>query len=288
MFSNLGGVNIKNPASKLFQFSISHIFGHLRYKMKDTKAILQKIITINEQFPNGLPHSAVNVGCDVKKLYPSVDKQMGLVAIRKWLGLYPNPDGLPVELIMDLAQICVDENTCEFLDQFFSPNCGTATGPPHACDFADIFVAELDDIVAQRLVEEEVQTTGWTVYRDDGWLMALNGGDDVRVIEEILQNLHPNIEWEVNPRGPTIQPFVNVDGSVVDRTTLEHLDLTMHIVDNKLETDIYAKDIPIYISTKSCHPPQVFKSVAKSVGLRLRMNCSLDRFLTPRIEEQLS
>ena len=56
-------------------------------------------------------------------------------------------------------------------------------------------------------------------------------------------------------------------------------------MDNKLETDIYAKDIPIYISTKSCHPPQVFKSVAKSVGLRLRMNCSLDRFLTPRIEE---
>ena len=85
--------------------------------------------------------------------------------------------------------------------------------------------------------------------------------------------------------GPTVQPFVNPDGSVVDRTTLEHLDLTMYIVDNKLETDIYAKDIPIYISTKSCHPPQVFKSVAKSVGLRLRMNCSLERFLTPRIEQ---
>ena len=71
----------------------------------------------------------------------------------------------------------------------------------------------------------------------------------------------------------------------MDRTTLEHLDLTMHFVDNKLETDIYAKDIPIYISTKSCHPPQVFKSVTESVGLRLRMNCSLERFLTPRIEE---
>ena len=102
---------------------------------------------------------------------------------------------------------------------------------------------------------------------------------------QLLKNLHPNIEWEINPRGPTVQPFVNPDGSVVDRTTLEHLDLTMHIVDNKLETDIYAKDIPIDISTKSCHPPQVFKSVAKCVGLRLRMNCSLDRFLTPRIEE---
>ena len=56
-------------------------------------------------------------------------------------------------------------------------------------------------------------------------------------------------------------------------------------MDNQLETDVYAKDIPIYISRKSCHPPQVFPAVVKSVGLRLRTNCSLDRFLSPRIEE---
>ena len=253
--------------------------------MKDTKAILQKILTINEHFPGGLPEGSVNVGCDVKKLYPSVDKLMGLAAVRKWLVLHPNPDGLPTELIMELAQICVDENTCEFLGHFYCPNSGTATGPPHACDFADIFMGELDEKMVRRLDESEVQNTGWTIYRDDGWLVAINGEEDNTVIEEILQNLHPNIEWEVNPRGPSILPFVNQDGSVEDRTTLEHLDLTIHFVENKLETDIFAKDIPIYVSTKSCHPPQVFKSVAKSVGLRLRMNCSLDRFLTPRIEE---
>ena len=133
-----------------------------------------------------------------------------------------------------------------------------------------------------------MEHTGWTVYRDDGWLVALKGEEDLQVIEEILQSLHPNIDWEINPRGPSILPFVNIDGSVENRTVLEHLDLTIHFVDNKLETDIFAKDIPIYVSTKSCHPPQVFKSVAKSVGLRLRMNCSLDRFLTPRIEEYTS
>jgi hypothetical protein len=115
--------------------------------------------------------------------------------------------------------------------------------------------------------------------------VALNGLEDIPVIEEILQNLHPNIEWEVNPRGPSIQPLVSPDGCVVDRSILKHLDLSIHVVDNKLETDIFAKDIPIYVSTKSCHPTQVFKSVARSVGLRLRMNCSLDRFLSPRIEE---
>lgn len=71
----------------------------------------------------------------------------------------------------------------------------------------------------------------------------------------------------------------------MDRKVLEHLDLTIHFVDNHLETDVFAKDIPNYISRKSCHPPTVFPAVVKSVGLRLRTNCSLDRFLSPRIEE---
>ena len=100
---------------------------------------------------------------------------MCLSAVRKWLGIYRNPDELPTDLIMDVAQICVDNNACEFLDQFFCPHCGTATGPPHACNFAEIFMGELDEKMVQSLEEKEVQHIGWTIYRDDGWMLALNG-----------------------------------------------------------------------------------------------------------------
>ena len=80
-------------------------------------------------------------------------------------------------------------------------------------------------------------------------------------------------------------PRILADGSVQDMTELEHLDLSLHFVENHIETDVYAKDIPIYISKNSCHPQLIFPSIVKSVGLRLRANCSLDRFLSPRIEE---
>ena len=113
----------------------------------------------------------------------------------------------------------------------------------------------------------------------------MNGLDDVEAIEDILQNLHPNIKWEINPRGPSVPPGIGADGQVVDKSLLEHLDLRIHFVNNQLETDVFAKDILIHVSRKSCHPPQVFPAVVKSVGLRLRTNCSLDRFLSPRIEE---
>jgi hypothetical protein len=146
-------------------------------------------------------------------------------------------------------------------------------------------MGELDKTVVQQFEEKNIETTGWTIYRDDGWTVALNGIGDVPVIEDVLQNLHPDIKWEINPRGPTVPPRILADGSVQDMTVLEHLDLSLHFVENHIETDVYAKDIPIYISKKSCHPPLIFPSIVKSVGLRLRANCSLDRFLSPRIEE---
>ena len=94
-----------------------------------------------------------------------------------------------------------------------------------------------------------------------------------------------SINLNLNPRGPSVPPGIGEDGQLVDRRVLEHLDLKIHIVDNQLETDLFAKDISIYLSRNSCHPPMVFPAIVKSVGLRLRTNCSLDRFLSPRIEE---
>ena len=126
---------------------------------------------------------------------------------------------------------------------------------------------------------------GWSIFRDDGWLVLLGGMGDVPAVEEILQSLHPSIKWDLNPRGPTAPPLLRADGSQVDTSKLEHLDLTIHLLDGKLETDIFQKDIPIYISRRSCHPPATFSAVARAVATRLVMNCSLERFLSPRIEE---
>ena len=67
-----------------------------------------------------------------------------------------------------------------------------------------IFMGELDKTFVQQFEEKNIETTGWTIYRDDGWTVALNGIGDVPVIEDVLQNLHPDIKWEINPRGPTV------------------------------------------------------------------------------------
>ena len=42
-----------------------------------------------------------------------------------------------------------------------------------------------------------------------------------------------------------VPPGIGADGQVVDKSVLEHLDLSIHFVNNQLETDVFAKDIPI-------------------------------------------
>ena len=138
----------------------------------------------------------------------------------------------------------------------------------------------MDKVVVDGLVDREVENTGWTLYRDDVWMVLLDGLNDLPAVYNLLQGLHPNIKWEFNPRGPSVPPHISPDGTIVDRSVLEHLDLTIHIIEGSLETDVFAKDIPIYISKKSCHPPFVFSAVAQSVAVQMRRNCSLDRFQT--------
>ena len=104
---------------------------------------------------------------------------------------------------------------------FFCPNSGTATGPPHACEFCDVAMAPLDTMVRQELEARGVANAGWTIFRDDGYLVLLGGMEDVGVVEEVLATLHPSIRWEVNP---TVPPLVSEDGTVMDTSKLEHLD----------------------------------------------------------------
>ena len=81
------------PLSKLVQDAIRHLIPKLNYKAKDTKAIHQIIIQLNRQWQQlgGIPDSAKQVAADIRKLYPSVDNQMGIPAVKRLLDSYSNP-----------------------------------------------------------------------------------------------------------------------------------------------------------------------------------------------------
>ena len=102
-----------------------------------------------------MPHTAKKVSADAKKLYPCVDNNMGIPAVKRLLERHPNPDGLPTDLIIDALTFCLEENFCEFCNEYFKVNSGTAMGPCQSCDYTDCFVGELDDKLVEKLEAEQ-------------------------------------------------------------------------------------------------------------------------------------
>ena len=74
------------------------------------------------------------------------------------------------------------------------------------------------------------------------WDILLNADEDLPRFEEILDSLHPSIKWTLNVSDPE------------NFHALEFLDLTILIIDGKIETDLFAKDVPIFLPKNSCHP----------------------------------
>ena len=68
-----------------------------------------------------------------------------------------------------------------------------AIGACHACDFSDIWMGE---ITQKHLDDCPVDTLHFTLYRDDGLDILLNGEEDgIRRLKEHMNNLHPNLSW---------------------------------------------------------------------------------------------
>ena len=74
---------------------------------------------------------------------------------------------------------------------------------------------------------------------------------------------------------------------VYSENKLNVQDVTLHLVDGFIQTDVYSKptDSHLYLPPSSAHPKHVFKAIPFGVALRLRRNWSEDRFLNKRLEE---
>ena len=74
---------------------------------------------------------------------------------------------------------------------------------------------------------------------------------------------------------------------VYSENKLNVLDVTLHLVDGFIQTDVYSNptDSHLYLPPSSAHPKHVFKAIPFGIASPLRRNCSEDHFLNKRLEE---
>ena len=269
------------PLSKFVQIGISHITPNLDYQVIDSKEFLKKIWDINRTMAP-LPEGTTLVTCDVVTLYPNVNNEMGVPAVREKLEEYPSPLGFTTDSIVEALQITLDNNVTRYKKPdgetiYARPNHGTAMGPAHACDYVDIFMNVIDEafietcpfpLLSSLNPTNPDKKLDWSRFRDDGFLV-LPDTNHLEDLETHLQSLHPpNIKWTLN-----------------HGDNLEYLDIKLSLKDGYIETDVFSKNCHSYLPPDSCHPPSVFKGLFGGMGNRLRMICSTQEKLDKRVDE---
>ena len=91
--------------------------------IKDTTDLLNRIEDLNQSGP--FPEGTLLVSWDVVSMFPNIDNQLGLTAVKKALDARENQ--LPsTNCILEAVEICLKSNHSDFKENFFLQIHGTA------------------------------------------------------------------------------------------------------------------------------------------------------------------
>ena len=240
-----------------------------------------------------LPSNTRIANWDVTNLYSNVDNRMGIPAVDRLLGKYPNPDRIPKQCILDGLDICLKCNACRYQPGdgkwiYFNHNRGTYTVPCHTCEYVDCFMGNLDEHIVNSThipmlssllppnLKPENSDLDFTRYRDDGINFLLDPSHK-DIFHQHLNSANQNIEW-TSPNWTEINDF----GLKAD-----YLDLLIKLENGFIQVEDNSHSDHNYIHKSSCHPPSVFKGLRLGVGIQLRRNCSSDESFDKKMEERI-
>ena len=136
---------------------------------------------------------------DVVGLYPHISHDEGLQSMRSILNEYNRNIGidgqLPVEDLIDLAELILKNNYFEFEDKIYHEILGTAIGTNFAPSFANMFLSKLEE----RMISEYHQDPlVWWHFLDNVFLIWLHGKETLLEFLNFVNGYHPHIKytWE--------------------------------------------------------------------------------------------
>ena len=154
--------------------------------VKDTTDLINKIQTLNSE-KGPLPSGCLLVSWDVVAMFPNIDNNLGILAVRKAL------DSRLVKFsstncIVEAIEICLQTNNCQFSEINFVQKHGAAMGPKNACSYANL---------AMGLIDEKAKFGGalkpllWWRYRDDVFDVWTHVLPKLLEFTEYINSLYP-------------------------------------------------------------------------------------------------
>ena len=111
---------------------------NIETRIRDTSHLLDEVI-IDELKSERIPDNTILVSFDIINMYPSIDNDRGIAAVRNALQTraYKSPS---TNCIIEGLEICLKCSNSRFGSQNLLQLNGTATGAPNSCSYADLAV----------------------------------------------------------------------------------------------------------------------------------------------------
>lgn len=219
----------------------------------DINQFLRRIEDLNERGYIS-DKKIIHVSFDVISMFPNIPKDLGLKMCTAELNKRPKQD-IPTDCIIEALDITLDNNICQFDNQWYRQLIGTAMGPHNACEYADISMSYIDNLVNSP-DNPHLQFIGmWSRYRDDVYVPWI--GD--------IEQLNLFLDW-LNSQNDQLKFTMEFGDSIA------YLDVTVYDENGFIKTKLHSKptDTHAYLLPSSCHPLHVCEAIPKSVARRVK------------------
>ena len=211
--------------------------------IKDTTDFLNKFPRFNKSELQDI----ILVTVDIKDMFPSIKKNLGLKAIVYFCNEYPVllNKRFTIDFIIEALTIVLDNNLCHFDNRYFTQIDGTFTGTTVAPTYATLTMAylevllmdKLNDIYSPGIVAYVAQN--WKRFLDDGFIAWNRKFGDIKVFIDALNSLDDSIHFTYD----------------VNEQQVSYLNVLIYKGSNSLLCDIFYKDTDTreYLPFSSCH-----------------------------------
>ena len=236
--------------------------------LKDTTHFL-KVIHGLEQ----MPKNTILATLDVKSLYTNIPHQEGMQYCLEAIENHYKPKTpLPLIHIHQMLKFILENNYFTFDNKFYLQVHGTAMGTPFAPNYANIFMAKIENQILNN--EQQIYKTPllWKRFIDDIFIIWPHSENELLQFLKCINTMHPTIKFEME----------------YSHSKVNFLDTTVFVNKvQKLESSLYVKptDICSLLHKQSFHPETRKQSVIYSQALRYRRIITNNETLETKLEQ---
>ena len=196
-------------------------------------------------------------------MFPSIDNNLGLYSVKKYLDLCSK--NIPsTNCLLEALELCLKCNNSIFNNENYLQINSTAQGLHMLCPYADIVMVFFD----MEALEYYLSPTAWKSFRDDVFLLWPHGKGSLVLFLEYNNTLDPTekIKFTIEVAEPG--------------NCLEFLALKLKWKDGKIAVDVhYIPHLLTVLRTNIpaiCYPRKSINNIPHGIALWLRQICDSD------------